>query len=173
MGLVHIYCGDGKGKTTSAVGLTVRASGAGMKVLFYQFMKDNKTSERNILNNIENISIIDGLDNEKFSFQMNEEEKKERKEFYTNQFYQITRKAQNEKFDMLVMDEIIYTIEADLLDEKVLVEYLEKKPESLEIVMTGNAPSDTLIRYADYVSEIKKIKHPYDEGKKARIGIEK
>ena len=67
-GLVHIYFGDGKGKTTTGMGLCVRAAGYGYRVLIYQFMKNNKTSERNILEKIENVSIVNGLDQEKFSF---------------------------------------------------------------------------------------------------------
>lgn len=172
-GLIHIYCGDGKGKTTSAMGLALRAAGHGMKVLIYQFMKDNTTSERNVLNHIPNILIIDGLQQEKFSFQMTESEKLERKEFYTKRFEEITQKAKEEAFDMILMDEIIYTIRAGLLEEELLLSYLHEKPEALEIVLTGNAPSEALVEVADYVSEIKKIKHPYDQGLGARFGIEK
>lgn len=75
-GLVHIYCGDGKGKTTTGMGLCVRAAGYGYRVLIYQFMKNNRTSERKVLEKVENITIVDGLEEEKFSFQMTEEEKK-------------------------------------------------------------------------------------------------
>ncbi|OYP03393.1 hypothetical protein CG709_10440 [Lachnotalea glycerini] len=96
-GLIHIYCGNGKGKTTAAMGLTIRAAGYGMKVLIYQFMKNNKTSERIILQTISNITIIDGLEQEKFSFQMTTEEKMLRKEFYTEKFLEITKKAVEEK----------------------------------------------------------------------------
>lgn len=172
-GFIHIYFGDGKGKTTAAMGLSLRAAGYGMKVLIYQFMKDNKTSEREILNKVPNITIIDGLAQEKFSFQMTEQEKKERKDFYTNRFNEITKKATEESYDLLFMDEIIYTIRAGLLDESVVLKFLEKKPDKLEVVLTGNEPSPTLIEAADYVSKIKKIKHPYDNGHGARFGIEK
>lgn len=172
-GLIHIYFGDGKGKTTTAMGLAIRAAGFGMKVLIYQFMKNNKTSERNILNSVSNITIIIGLEEEKFSFQMTEEEKREHKQFYTDKFKEITSKAENEKYDMLIIDEIIYTIRAGLLEEDIVLAFLEKKPETLEVVLTGNGPSDKLIEIADYVSEIRKIKHPYEQGVKARFGIEK
>lgn len=72
-GLVHIYCGDGKGKTTTSVGLTVRAAGSGKKVLFYQFLKDNSSSERNILEKVP-ITLVRGREMQKFTFQMNEQE---------------------------------------------------------------------------------------------------
>ncbi len=172
-GLIHIYCGNGKGKTTTSMGLAVRAAGYGLKVLIYQFMKDNKSSERNVLENIENITIVNGLDEEKFSFQMSQKEKEERKVFYNNRFREITETARNENFDLLVMDEIIYTIGAGLLDEDIVVEYLKNKPQRLEVVLTGNNPGERLIEIADYVSEIQKVKHPFDNGISARYGIEK
>ncbi|WP_099467343.1 cob(I)yrinic acid a,c-diamide adenosyltransferase [Konateibacter massiliensis] len=172
-GKIHIYCGDGKGKTTSAMGLAIRAAGFGMKVLIYQFMKDNTTSERNVLNQISNITIVDGLEQEKFSFQMTEQEKAERLRFYTDKFKEITRRAEAEQFDMLLLDEVIYTIRAGLISEEMILSYLKEKPEDLEVVMTGNSPSAALLDAADYVSEIKKIKHPFDQGLSARYGIEK
>lgn len=73
-GLVHIYCGDGKGKTTTSVGLTIRAAGSGKKVLFYQFLKDNSSSERNILEKVPGITLVRGREMQKFTFQMNEQE---------------------------------------------------------------------------------------------------
>ena len=82
LGYVHVYCGDGKGKTTTAMGLCTRAAGYGYKVLIYQFMKNNKTSERKILQQIPNITFVDGLEQEKFSFQMTISEKLERKTYY-------------------------------------------------------------------------------------------
>lgn len=173
MGLIHIYCGDGKGKTTTAMGLSIRAAGYGLKVLIYQFMKNNKTSERNILNEVENITIVNGLESEKFSFQMTEEEKAEHKQFYTKKFKYVCELAEKESYDLVILDEIIYAIEAKLLDETIVIDYLQSKPEALEIVLTGNKPSDKLIELADYISEIKKIKHPYDLGLTARFGIEK
>ena len=144
-GLVHIYFGDGKGKTTTGMGLCVRAAGYGYRVLIYQFMKNNKTSERNILEKIENVSIVNGLDQEKFSFQMTEQEKKERLAFYNSQFEKVTKKAVEEDFDVLFLDETIYTISAGLLDEKLVLDFLKKKPDKLEVILTGNTPSEAMI----------------------------
>lgn len=172
-GCIHIYYGDGKGKTTTGMGLVVRAAGYGCRVLLYQFMKNNKTSERNILKNVENITIIDGLETEKFSFQMTPEEKKERREFYEAQFKLVTKKAVEEEYDVLFLDEAVYTIRAGLLGEELVLDFLRKKPKKLEVILTGNTPDARLIELADYVSEIRKIKHPFDKGMKARAGIEK
>ena len=172
-GLVHIYYGDGKGKTTTGMGLCIRAAGFGYKVLIYQFMKNNKTSERNVLEKVENITLVDGLESEKFSFQLTEDEKQERKRFYGEQFKMVTEMAAREHFHVLFLDETIYTISAGLLDEDLVLDFLKGKPEDLEVILTGNTPDARLLDAADYVSEIKKIKHPYTQGQPARNGIEK
>lgn len=172
-GLIHIYCGNGKGKTTTGMGLCARAAGFGYKVLIYQFMKDNSTSERAVLNLSENITFLEGLSKEKFSFQMTEQEKTERRAFYEQQLHMVTQKAIQEQYDVLFLDEVIYTIRAGLLSEELLLDFLKNKPEHLEVILTGQDPSPALIEAADYVSEIQKRKHPFDKGIPARKGIEK
>ena len=172
LGLIHIYCGNGKGKTTCGMGLCVRAAGFGFRVLIYQFMKNNSTSERAAMAHIENITFLPGLEQEKFSFQMTEEEKAERRKFYNSQFQMVTKKAAEEHYDVLFMDETIYTISAGLLDEQLVLDFLASKPENLEVILTGNTPSQKMIDAADYVSEIRKIKHPFEKGQRARKGIE-
>ena len=172
LGYIHIYCGDGKGKTTTGMGLCARAAGSGLKVLIYQFMKDNSTCERKVLEQIPGITFENGLSREKFSFQMSPEEKQERKKYYESQFCRITEKARSEKYDLLFLNEIIYTIRAGLFDETLLLSWLREKPEELEVVLTGQDPSPRLVEAADYVSEIRKKKHPFDQGIPARRGIE-
>ena len=171
-GLIHIYYGNGKGKTTTGMGLITRAAGYGYRVLLYQFMKNNKTSERKILEKVPNITIVDGLEQETFRFQMTEEEKAERRKCYNSQFQMVTKKAEEEHYDVLFMDETIYTISAGLLDEQLVLDFLASKPENLEVILTGNTPSQKMIDAADYVSEIRKIKHPFEKGQRARKGIE-
>lgn len=172
-GLIHIYCGNGKGKTTCAMGLCTRAAGYGYKVLIYQFMKNNKTSERKILEQVPNVTFVDGKETEKFAFLMSEDEKAERREYYLKQFQYVTELAEKEQYQVLFMDELIYTIGAGLFDEAVLVDYLKHKPENLEVILTGQNPGEAVIELADYVSEIRKVKHPFDKGQKSRMGIEK
>ena len=157
-GCVHIYCGDGKGKTTCGMGLCTRAAGYGYRVLIYQFMKDNSTSEQ---------------DKIKFSFLMTPEEKAEQKRYYEEQFQKVTEKAVQEEYDVLFLDELVYTIGSKLFDEQLLLDFLDHKPEKLEVILTGQGPSEALIERADYVSELKKIKHPFDKGLAARDGIER
>lgn len=172
-GLIHIYCGDGKGKTTTGMGLCARAAGYGLRVLIYQFMKDNSTSERSVLKLSDNITIVDGLPQEKFSFQMTPEEKAARKAYYEEQLCAVAKKARTELYDVLFLDEVIYTIGAGLLDEALVLDFLKKKPQHLEVILTGQGPSQALIDAADYVSEIRKVKHPFDRGLRARGGIER
>lgn len=169
---VHIYCGDGKGKTTAAMGLCIRAAGSGKKVVIYQFLKNNTTSEIDSLNRIPNITRIEGKDKMKFTFNMTEEEKCELKDYYTEKFKEVIDFAKKNNADLLFFDEIIYAILNNIFDEKYLIEFLNTKPNSLEVVLTGRNPSEELIGIADYVSEIKKIKHPFEKGIPSRKGIE-
>ena len=172
-GLIHIYCGNGKGKTTTGMGLCARAAGFGYRVLIYQFMKNNKTSERKTLEHAANITWLDGLEQEKFSFQMTEEEKRQRREFYDAQLEKVTKIAVEQKFEVLFLDEAIYTIRAGLLDEQKLLDFLDHKPEQLEVILTGQGPGEALLQRADYVSEICMRKHPFQNGQPARDGIER
>lgn len=169
-GLVHIYCGDGKGKTTTSVGLTVRAAGSGKKVLFHQFLKDNSSSEREILEKQPEITIVPGREMQKFTFQMDEEELNELREYNNDMLDKLFEMAKD--YDILVMDESVYSIDKDLLDEEKLIKHLEEKPFALEVVLTGRNPSQALMDHADYISEIKKVKHPFDKGVSSRMGIE-
>ena len=169
-GLVHIYCGDGKGKTTTSVGLTVRAAGSGKKVLFYQFLKDNSSSERNVLEKVPGITLVRGREMQKFTFQMDEQELDELRTYNNEMLDKLFEMAKD--YDMLVMDESVYAIGSNLLDEEKLIAHLEEKPFGLEVVLAGRNPSQKLMEHADYVSEIQKVKHPFDKGVSSRKGIE-
>lgn len=172
-GFVHIYHGDGKGKTTSGVGLCIRAAGAGMKVFIFQFMKVPGSSEFNILENIPQITVLEGTHNEKFLFQMTEEEKEEERDFYEEKFELICKKVIEEDIDLLFLDEILHAVNYGMLPEEKLIEFLENRPKKLEVVLTGYDPSERLMEKADYISYIGKVKHPFDRGVPERLGIEK
>lgn len=169
-GLIHIYYGDGKGKTTAAVGQAVRSAGYGYKVLFYQFLKDNTSSERKSLAQLENITCMKGREEVKFSFQMSEEEKKEVRQYYKEQLQMLEIEAKN--YDVFVLDEAVCAVGIGLLEENELIRFLENKPKKLEVILTGHTISDRLLQTADYVTEMKKVKHPFDRGIVAREGIE-
>ena len=172
-GLVHIYCGDGKGKTTTGMGLCTRAAGYGYQVMIYQFMKNNTTSERKILEGLDNVTWLDGRETVKFSFLMNDEEKAQQRAFYNAEFDRVTALAVEKDVDVLFLDETVYCIGVGFLDEDRVIRFLENKPDKMEVILTGQNPSEDLCAQADYVSEIRKIKHPYDRKQPARKGIEK
>ena len=172
-GLIHIYTGDGKGKTTAAVGLSIRFVGSGGTVLFTQFLKNNRSSELYVLRKLEGIELF--LCEETFGFysSMSEETKNKAKEAYSQYFYQIVQMVNTRNIQMLVMDEVIGAYHHQFIDRELFLKFLKEKPEELEVVITGRNPAQNLIELADYVSEIVKRKHPYDFGILARDGIEK
>lgn len=172
LGLVHIYCGEGKGKTTCSVGLTVRACGYGLHVLFMQFLKSGTSSELKILKELPGIEVLGTKPIKKFSFQMTEEEKAETRAVSQKEVEDMLQMIQNDHYDMVVLDEALGAIEAGLLDGQVIVDFLKNRPEKLEVVLTGRYPTPELEELADYVSRIDKVKHPYDKGIPARAGIE-
>lgn len=174
LGLIHIYCGDGKGKTTASMGLGMRAAGRNMKVLLTQFLKDNTTGELASIEKLgENFEVFKGAPVKKFFKFMTPEEQVATKKEHEERFRVVTKKAVDEKFDLLIMDEIIASVNLDLIPLEEVVEFLKNKPKGLEVVLTGRDPNEKLVEIADYVSEIKAIKHPYEKGINSRIGIEK
>lgn len=170
-GLVHLYCGDGKGKTTAAVGLAVRHSGRGGKVVFAQFLKDGTSGECRVLAKL-GVTVLAANPVGKFSFRMSEEEKAETAAALGRTFDAATGFAVRERATLLVLDEICAAVNCGFLPEKTLTEFLESRPDSLEVVLTGRDPSENLQVHADYITEMKKRRHPFDEGVAAREGIE-
>ena len=170
-GLVHLYCGDGKGKTTAAVGLAVRHSGRGGKVVFAQFLKDGTSGECRVLAKL-GVTVLAANPVGKFSFRMTEEEKVETAAALGRTFDAATDFAVRERATLLVLDEICAAVNCGFLPEKTLTEFLESRPDSLEVVLTGRDPSENLQVHADYITEMKKRRHPFDEGVAAREGIE-
>lgn len=172
-GLIHIYCGDGKGKTTAAVGLAVRCAGRGNKVLLVQFLKSRDSGELYSLAKLPDIEVMRGKESKKFTFQMNEEEKYALLIEHNKMFEQVLAKIKNGGYSLLILDEVIGALNAKVFEMPKLIEFLRHKPENLEVVLTGRNPAPELVEIADYVSEMRKIKHPMDKGIMAREGIEK
>lgn len=169
-GLIHIYCGDGKGKTTAAVGLTLRSAGAGNRVVFTQFFKDGSSSEISLLRQIPGISVLHTKTVGGFWKRMTTEQQAQASRDYTELFHIACERAKN--MDLLVLDEVISACNHGAVPEEALLEFLQNKPENLEVVLTGRNPSEALLAQADYVTEMKKVKHPFDRGVPARKGIE-
>lgn len=171
-GLIHLYHGEGKGKTTAAIGLAIRAAGAGRRVAFVQFMKGNDSSEQNILESIERVTVLRSPKDFGFYKQMSEQDKAELREIHDNLLKQVITGASIGKFDVVIMDEVTYAYEWNLLNRQQLEEWIEKKPDGLEIVMTGRNPALFMLEKADYISNIMCQRHPYEKGVVARKGIE-
>ena len=169
-GLLHIYCGDGKGKTTASLGLALRAAGSGLQVVYVQFLKDGRSSEFQILGRLENVTLLPPEKTFGFFWNMGEAERREAIAFYTEHFRRAAELAV--EADLLVLDEVIGACGRGAVPEGELLAFLKHRPAGLEVVMTGRNPSDTLLAIADYVTEMRKIKHPFDQKIRARRGIE-
>jgi len=171
-GLIHLYIGEGKGKTTAAVGLAARAAGSGKKVVFGQLLKGRKTGEVASLEQL-GVSVIRSKKELGFVWEMNEEEKETCRNEQLRLFIEITGIVISDpKIDLLVADESLDVLFMGLIEEGLVREFLENKPAGLEIVCTGRKAPEWMLEMADYVTEMKKIKHPYDRGVKAREAIE-
>ena len=168
-GLIHLYCGDGKGKTTAAVGLAVRAAGAGKQVIFTQFFKDGSSSEVESLKLL-GIRTIHAQTVKGFYRAMNEQQRQQARQDYTALFRQVTDAAKNA--DLLILDEIVSACNRGVVPETLVTDFLRNKPSALEVVLTGRDPSPALVELADYITEMRKLRHPYDRGVAARKGIE-
>ena len=169
-GRIHIYYGDGKGKTTAAVGLAVRAAGSGLKVLFFQFLKDNSSNERKILEALRGVTCLPGREPVKFVSKMNGDERIEFRHYNNKALDEIIKFCG--PFDMLILDEALCALNLEVLSEEKLISFIQHKPRGLEIVMTGPRLPDNLLEMADYVTEVRKVKHQFDLGRSARKGIE-
>lgn len=171
-GLIHIYCGDGKGKTSAATGLSVRAAGCGKQVLFARFLKNEESGELEILDRIPEIHVIHLERSFGFYRTLTEEEQAEVRQMYEALWQDIVRRAETDVYDVLVMDEFMAAYNYGLIGHDAAFAFLREKPERLEVVLTGRDPDEDLVELADYVSEIRKVKHPFDRGIRARRGIE-
>ena len=167
--MIHLYCGDGKGKTTAAVGLAVRAAGSGMRVLFVQFFKSGKSSEVVALEKLGIVTAHPGVHYGRYK-SLDEERKAEVRDSYGELLNDVVAHAA--EYDLIVLDEAVSTYGYAMIDRKQLMEFLRQEGSRREIVLTGRNPLPELIELSDYVTEMKKVKHPFDGGIAARKGIE-
>ncbi len=171
-GLVHLYYGDGKGKTTAALGLALRALGCGRRVVLVQFLKNTPCGELAALGRHDGMTVLRGKAGGHFTFAMTGEERRDTKAIHEDNLAQALALVRAEKCDLLILDEVTDALKAGLLDEGLLRDAVLEKPDGLELVMTGHHAIDWLVQAADYVTEMKKRKHPFDRGVPAREGVE-
>lgn len=170
--MIHLYHGDGKGKTTAAIGLCVRAWGAGKRVVFLQFMKGNETSELKAFEKLPGLRILRNETDYGFYKNMTGEEKRAVKEMHDRNLEQAFFMVRDGECDTLILDEVTYAYAWELLDRKRLVELLEFGKKETEMVLTGRRPDKVFIELADYITNMQCERHPFERGIRARKGVE-
>ncbi len=168
-GLIQVYFGNGKGKTTAALGQALRAAGRGKKVLIVQFMKKWDYGELHSIQLIPQITIKTfGTKDFVYKGKAQEIDYQEARKAFTEG----VQGVKNSLYDIVIFDELNVAIDFELLELQQVLDFLEGKPKQVEIIITGrNAPQE-IIDIADLVTEMREIKHPYQKGIQARIGIE-
>lgn len=169
--MIHIYCGDGKGKTTCAFGLALRAAGRGMGVVVAQFLKTGDSGERESMAHVPGVTLLTLPDQMKFTFAMSGEEKGQATSDSLGLLDE-TEKALAGGCGMAVLDECCSALSTGMLTPQRVAQFLDRWGEEKEIVLTGRDPDPVLTQRADYITEMKKVRHPYDKGAQARKGIE-
>lgn len=169
--MIHIYTGNGKGKTTAAVGLSLRGIGAGMKVIFVQLLKDGSSSEVAMLSKL-GAKVRCCSTGGKFTFQMSDEEKSSVAADIVSALNQVAEIMSAGSADLIVVDEFFGAYSTGLLSSDLAEKIVDSVPKNVELILTGrNAPASFVSR-ADYVTVMDKVKHPFDRGITARRGIE-
>lgn len=177
LGQVHIFWGNGKGKTTSSLGTALRALGNGYSVHLIQFMKDGASSlDQQVPGEIFALQKFDNFSVKRFGtgdWVTNKKPKEAHMAKVNEAFEYLKNSLQNENYDIVIADEILYAIQLGLLEENRVIELIKSKPKNKELILTGShIPFPNIFELADLITEIKKIKHPYDSGILARQGIE-
>ena len=164
-----MYTGPGKGKTTAAIGLGVRATGAGKKVHMIQFMKGRRYSEIDTIEKISNFTIVQ-FGRDEFVDKQNPE--KIDIDLAQKGFNYAKKVIMENNFDMIILDEINVAVDFNLINLKDMIKLVNNKPKELELILTGRYANTKIVQIADLVSEILEIKHPYQIGVLARKGID-
>lgn len=168
-GLIHVYTGPGKGKTTAALGLGLRAAGAGFNVHMIQFMKGRRYNELNAIEHIPNFTFSQHGRDEFVSKQHPEQIDIEMAQEGLSYAKHLIEEG---KYDLIILDEINVAIDFQLIALEEVLKLLEGKPENLELVLTGRYAHPELVKKADLVTEMLEIKHPYQQGVPARKGVD-
>ncbi len=170
-GYIHIYTGNGKGKTTAALGLAFRAAGAGLKVLFVQFMKDFAYSELESLQRFEDLITVKRFGNDQFVLNRQPPSDEDKAIAKNGIAYAIDAMKSGE-YDVVILDEICVTTYFKLLKEEDLIPLFANKPEGIELVLTGRYCPDSWIEQADLATDMREVKHYYEQRILSRKGID-
>lgn len=169
-GYVHVLTGDGKGKTTAAIGLAVRAAGSGLKVFFAQFIKSGEYSEIKAFRRLDDLITVEQFGLGRFA------SRNPRPEDITaaqTGLKRVRSLMADDTYDMMILDEISVAVKVGLISANDLLGLIVNKPRRLELIITGRYASPRVIENADMVTQMKARKHYYNSGVRARVGIEK
>lgn len=170
-GLIHIYTGDGKGKTTAAVGLAVRAAGRGRRVLFVQFLKDNSSGEIASLRKL-GVTVRGLSKSYGFVFQMDAATRALVTAEHNALLQTVLEECRQGLWDLVILDEIMAACQLMVADAALVDELLAQRPQALELVLTGRDAPQKWLKQAHYVTEMVARRHPYEAGIAAREGVE-
>jgi len=170
MGRLHVYYGDGKGKTSAAIGLCIRAAGHGLRVGVAQFLKPGTSGELTVLRKLDNVMVFPHLPGIKFTNTMTAEERTDCAAFCVGLMREIEAAAPS--LDLLLLDEAGSAAETGMLDMGVLTAWLNARPSGLEVIVTAHNQPTALIEIAEYVTELRCERHPYQTGASPKKGIE-
>ncbi|MBP3887849.1 MAG: cob(I)yrinic acid a,c-diamide adenosyltransferase [Cellulosilyticum sp.] len=172
-GLVQVYYGKGKGKTTAAIGLGIRALGNDYKVIMIQFLKNDTTGECRMIKALEpDFKIFHFEKKRGFTWQLNEEEKQELRSETSNALKFAMKVMDTGQCDVLILDEILNSLELGFVSEEDVCALIDNKSDDVELVLTGRSLPESIAQRANYISYIEAIKHPMSSGIDARRGIE-
>lgn len=174
-GCIQLYYGDGKGKTTAAIGQIVRCVGHGFRVLVYQFLKEPTSGEVGVIRSLPGVEYIPNEEPIPFLFNLTPEQQEFYRERFQKVFDQVRRKFFTGDYDLVVLDEAIDAYNLSIVPREQIIEMMEKKPAGTELVITGHdygMDISELENRSDYVTQFVKKKHPFDLGQECRKGIE-
>ena len=164
--MIHVYYGDGKGKTTAAMGFALRMAGRGKRVIIAQFLKSADSGERLALEGLNNVELLAVPDTLPFTVQLTDVQRAAERARYTKMLSRLA----GETCGLLVLDEVCDAVCEGLVDESAVLALLEGC--AGEVALTGHCVPDRILEQADYVTYMEKKRHPFDRGENARIGVE-
>lgn len=171
--MIQAYYGEGKGKTTAAIGQGIRAIGNHYKVIMIQFLKNDDTCECKFLKHLEpDFTVFHFEKKHGFTWELNEEEKQELRSETSNALKFAAKVIDAGQCDVLILDEILNSISLGFANEADVCALMDNRSEELELILTGRELPSSIAKRADYISYINKVKHPIDQGIEARKGIE-
>lgn len=170
--MVHLYYGDGKGKTSCAMGMVLRAVGRRLQVVVAQFLKGADSGERLVLAALPGAVLLPVPDRVPFSFAMTPEQRSEERKRCREMMEQCRTLAEQGECSLLVLDEVCDALRQELVTQEEVFSLLDACGSGIEVVLTGRDPGPALRDRADYITEMLKVRHPYDRGEPSRLGIE-